>query len=109
MEHWCLTETRSFKLNRAREGGGAAEQRVDFFIREQAAHFGADIDRFLTRSLTRRFGGHMRFANDNLVHIVEEGHAARRGLGEESLLDVGLKVKRDGHAAPRSRRQRQYY
>ena len=42
----------------------------------------------------------MRFASDNLVYIVWEGHAPRRGLGEESFLNLGLKVKRDSHAVP---------
>ena len=33
---WCLTGTHSFKIDRARTGGIAAEKRVDFLIGEQS-------------------------------------------------------------------------
>src|ERR1022692_2154909 len=96
-ERWYPTESRSFKIDGASKGGGSAKERVDFFIREQAPHLGACIDQFLTRAPTRQFGGNLHFANDDLFHIGAERQAASRGLGEEAFLDLGLKVKGDGH------------
>ncbi len=49
-EYWYRAGSRSFEIDGTREGGVAAEQRIDFFIREQAAYSGACVDQVLTGS-----------------------------------------------------------
>jgi len=45
-------------------------------------------------------GRNMGFADDNLSDIFGEGHAARRGLGEKSLLDLRFQVEDDDYGRP---------
>jgi len=98
MEYWCPTGSHSFEINGASEGGVAANQRVNLFVREQAPHFGARIDQFLTGAPEQSFRWQMNSFLKQGGGMGFDGATTSRGLTGEFGLNFRPDVNSDCHS-----------
>jgi hypothetical protein len=99
MEHWYPAAIPSFKIDRARKRGVPAEQRVNLFIREQAAHPGTRIDQLLTRAPGLSFRRKVNGVFEQGGCVSFDGAATSGGLTRKFGLNLRPDVNGDCHDA----------